>query len=447
MLDKLTAISPIDGRYWDKVKDLSDFFSEFALMRYRILVEIEYFISLCQLPLPELKDIDRTKFKSLRKIYREFSIEEARKIKQIEAEINHDVKAVEYYIKQRFDDLGLSQYREFVHFGLTSQDINNTAIPYALSKFLHLIYYPTIEQLLRKLYDLASQWADITMLAHTHGQPASPTKLGKEIEVFIERLQKQLGLMRLIPISAKFGGAVGNFNSHVAAYPDIDWLEFANSFVNHVLSLERSQITTQIDHYDHLSSLFDSVRRINVILIDFAQDIWLYVLKGYLKLKIIPQEVGSSTMPHKVNPIDFENAEGNLKMANAIFDFLSNKLPVSRLQRDLSDSTVMRNLGVPFAHTILALRSLMKGLDRLQVDTDKISRDLEQNWVVVAEAIQTILRRYGYRQPFEKLKQLTRTGKAISKHDIHKFIDSLDIDQELKKHLKQITPFNYTGIF
>ncbi len=447
MLNNLTAISPIDGRYWEKVKDLSDFFSEFALIRYRILIEIEYFISLCQLPLPELKDIDRTKFKSLRRIYREFNIDQAKEVKQIEAQINHDVKAVEYYLRQRFDELGLGQYKEFIHFGLTSQDINNTAIPYALSKFLHLIYYPTIEQLLRKLYDLASQWADVTMLSHTHGQPASPTKLGKELEVFIERLQKQLGLMRLIPVSAKFGGAVGNFNAHVAAYPDIDWIEFANSFVNHVLSLERSQITTQIDHYDHLASLFDNVRRLNVILIDFAQDIWLYILKGYLKLKINPQEVGSSTMPHKVNPIDFENAEGNLKLANAIFDFLSNKLPVSRLQRDLTDSTVIRNIGVPFAHTILAFRSLMKGMDKLEADLDKINKDLEQNWAVVAEAIQTILRRHGYDQPFEKLKQLTRTHRPVTKHDIHKFIDSLDVDKELKKQLKQITPFNYTGIY
>ncbi len=447
MLTSLTAISPIDGRYWDKVKELSDFFSEYALIKYRVLIEVEYFISLCELPLPELSDLPRQKFRQLRQIYRKFTQEDALRIKEIEKVINHDVKAVEYFLKEKFDELDLSKYKEFIHFGLTSQDINNTAIPYALSKFMYLIYYPTVEELLRKMYDLAADWYDITILAHTHGQPASPTKLGKEIEVFIERIQKQLGLMRLIPFSAKFGGATGNFNAHSVAYPEIDWVEFANSFVNHVLSLERSQITTQIDHYDHLASLLDNVRRINVILVDFAQDIWLYISMNYLRQKINKNEVGSSTMPHKVNPIDFENAEGNLKIANALFDFLSNKLPVSRLQRDLTDSTVLRNLGVPFAHTILAIKSLLKGMGKLEPDLDGIKRDLEDNWAVVAEAIQTVLRRYGYPQPYEKLKQLTRTSSRITKQDIHDFIDSLEVSQDIKDKLKQITPFNYTGVY
>ena len=447
MLTSLTAISPIDGRYWDKVKELSDFFSEYALIKYRVLIEVEYFISLCELPLPELSDLPRQKFRQLRQIYRKFTQEDALRIKEIEKVINHDVKAVEYFLKEKFDELDLSKYKEFIHFGLTSQDINNTAIPYALSKFMYLIYYPTVEELLRKMYDLAADWYDITILAHTHGQPASPTKLGKEIEVFIERIQKQLGLMRLIPFSAKFGGATGNFNAHSVAYPEIDWVEFANSFVNHVLSLERSQITTQIDHYDHLASLLDNVRRINVILVDFAQDIWLYISMNYLRQKINKNEVGSSTMPHKVNPIDFENAEGNLKIANALFDFLSNKLPVSRLQRDLTDSTVLRNLGVPFAHTVLAIKSLLKGMGKLEPDLDGIKRDLEDNWAVVAEAIQTVLRRYGYPQPYEKLKQLTRTSSRITKQDIHDFIDSLEVSQDIKDKLKQITPFNYTGVY
>ncbi len=447
MLTSLTAISPIDGRYWEKVKELSDYFSEFALIKYRVLIEVEYFISLCELPLPELSELPRQKFKQLRQIYRKFSQDEALRIKEIEKDINHDVKAVEYFLKEKFDQLGLSKYKEFIHFGLTSQDINNTAIPYALSKFMYHIYYPAIEELLRKIYDLAADWSDITILAHTHGQPASPTKLGKEIEVFIERIQKQLGLMRLIPFSAKFGGATGNFNAHSVAYPDIDWVEFANSFVNHVLSLERSQMTTQVDHYDHLAALLDNVRRINTILIDFAQDIWLYISMNYLRQKINKNEVGSSTMPHKVNPIDFENAEGNLKLANAMFDFLSNKLPVSRLQRDLTDSTVLRNLGVPFAHTILAMKSLLKGMSKLEPNLEGINRDLEENWAVVAEAIQTVLRRYGYPQPYEKLKELTRTSGRITKQDIHDFIDSLEISQQLKEKLKQITPFNYTGIY
>ncbi len=443
----LQAISPIDGRYWSKVEDLSDFFSEYALIRFRVIIEIEYFIALCQIPLPQLNKITKTDIKKIRTIYKQFSIDEAQKIKDIENNTNHDVKAVEYYIKEKFEQLGYGQYKEFVHFGLTSQDVNNTAVPYALYKFMHMIYYPLIEELIRKLYDLASGWADITMLSHTHGQPASPTKLGKEIEVFIERLQKQLGLLRLVPFSAKFGGAVGNFNAHKAAYPDIDWEQFANSFVNHVLSLERSQTTTQIEHYDNLAALMDNIRRINVILKDLAQDMWLYISMEYLKQKVTKGEVGSSTMPHKVNPIDFENAEGNLGLANALFDFMSNKLPVSRLQRDLTDSTVLRNLGVPFAHTIIAIKSLLKGLSKIEANKNKIEQDLEENWAVVAEAIQTILRREGYPEPYEKLKELTRTGEKITAQTIHKFIKSLDIKEEVKQELLKITPFNYTGIY
>ncbi len=447
MLSKLTAISPVDGRYWDKVQELSEFFSEYALIKFRLIIEIEYFIALCEIPLPQLEGFGRENFKKLRKIYRQFDQTQALRVKEIESRINHDVKAVEYYIKEQFDQLGLGKYKEFVHFGLTSQDINNTAIPFALSKFMYMVYYPLVEELLRKLYDLAASWSDITMLAFTHGQPASPTKLGKEIEVNIERIQKQLGLMRLIPFSAKFGGATGNFNAHKAAYPDIDWVEFANSFVNHVLSLERSQTTTQIEHYDHLAALLDSVRRINVILIDLAQDFWLYISKNYIKQRINPQEVGSSAMPHKVNPIDFENAEGNLKLANALFGFLAEKLPVSRLQRDLTDSTVIRNLGVPFAHTVIAFKSLLRGFEKVEANQEAISKDLDENWAVVAEAIQTILRREGYPQPYEKLKELTRVNTVITRQRIHEFIDSLDIDSKVKDELKQITPFNYTGIY
>ena len=447
MPEPLKAISPIDGRYWNKVEDLSEFFSEYALIRFRLVIEIEYFIALCQIPLPQLADLKKKDFQNIRKIYRNFSIEQAQKIKDIEKTTNHDVKAVEYYIKQKMDDLGYGRYKEFIHFGLTSQDINNTAIPYALSKFMHFVYYPQLDELIRKLYDIASRWADITILAHTHGQPASPTKLGKEIEVYIERLQKQMGLLRLVPFSAKFGGAVGNFNAHKVAYPDIDWEQFANSFVNHVLSLERSQTTTQIEHYDNLAALMDNVRRINVILKDFAQDMWLYISMEYIKQRVVKNEVGSSTMPHKVNPIDFENAEGNLGVANAFFDFMSNKLPVSRLQRDLTDSTVLRNLGVPFAHTIIAIKSLLKGLSKVEANKEKIAQDLENNWAVVAEAIQTILRREGYPEPYEKLKELTRTNERITRQTIQQFIDSLDISEQVKEELRQITPFNYTGIY
>ena len=447
MPSSLLAISPVDGRYWSKVEQLADFFSEYALIRFRVIIEIEYFIALCQIPLPQLKDLRKKDYKKIRDIYKKFNLDEAQKVKDLEKQTNHDVKAVEYYIKQKFEQLGYSQYKEFIHFGLTSQDINNTAIPYALHKFMHMVYYPQIEGLIRKLYDLASRWADITMLSHTHGQPASPTKLGKEIEVYIERLQKQLGLLRLVPYSAKFGGAVGNFNAHKVAYPDVDWEQFANSFVNHVLSLERSQTTTQIEHYDNLAALMDNVRRINVILKDFAQDMWLYISMEYLRQRVVKNEVGSSTMPHKVNPIDFENAEGNLGVANALFDFMSNKLPVSRLQRDLTDSTVLRNLGVPFAHTIIAIKSLNKGLGKIEANKEKIEQDLEDNWAVVAEAIQTILRREGYPEPYEKLKELTRTGGKITRQVIQDFIKSLDIKEEVKQELLKITPFNYTGIY
>ena len=446
MLTELTAISPIDGRYRDKVEILSEFFSEYALMRFRLIIEIEYFIALCELPLPQLKDFSKDDFRRIRKIYRKFSLDDAKRIKEIEATLNHDVKAVEYFLREKFDQLGLSKYKPFIHFALTSQDINNTAIPLALQKFMNIVYYPTIEELIRKLYEIAAEWADITMIARTHGQPASPTKLGKEVEVFIERLQKQLGLMRLIPYSAKFGGATGNFNAHVVAYPDINWVEFANSFVNHVLGLERSQTTTQIEHYDNLAALLDNVRRINVILKDLAQDFWLYISMDYLKQKINPDEVGSSTMPHKVNPIDFENAEGNLGVANALFDHLSNKLPVSRLQRDLTDSTVLRNLGVPFAHTIIAMKSLLKGLNKVEANREKIKQDLENNWVVIAEAIQTILRREGYEDAYEKLKQFTRTNNKLTKQDFEQFINSLDIPENIKNELLKITPHNYTGI-
>ncbi len=446
-LEPLTAISPIDGRYRNKTEELADYFSEFALIKYRVFVEIEYFIALCRIPLPQLKDFDKQNFKKLRKIYTDFTLEDAKKVKQIEKTTNHDVKAVEYFLQEEFKKHGLEKYIPFIHFGLTSQDINNTAIPYALNAAMKEVYFPELEKVLGELYTLASEWADIPMLSRTHGQPASPTRLGKEIEVFIERLQKQIALLNLIPISAKFGGAVGNFNAHKAAYPDIDWEEFANSFVNHVLGLERSQITTQIDHYDNLAALLDNLKRINTILTDLSRDIWLYISFEYFKQKIDNQEVGSSTMPHKVNPIDFENAEGNLGIANAIFTHLSAKLPISRLQRDLTDSTVIRNLGVPLAHTLIAFKSLTKGLKKLTVNIEKINQDLNENWIVVAEAIQTILRREGFSDAYEQLKNLTRTNEKITKDKILQFIDNLPVSQKVKNELKKITPFNYTGIF
>ncbi|MFN8254089.1 MAG: adenylosuccinate lyase [Bacteroidales bacterium] len=445
-LNKLTAISPVDGRYRNKTEVLSKYFSEFALIKYRVLVEIEYFIALCELPVEQLKGIDKKVYKQLRHLYLNFTLEDAKKIKDFEKTTNHDVKAVEYFIKEQFTSLALDQYKEFIHFGLTSQDINNTAIPYSLQEAVNYAYNPIFDRLITKLSELAEKWSEIPMLARTHGQPASPTRLGKEIDVFIERLQKQFSLMRFIPYSAKFGGATGNFNAHKVAYPQIDWAEFANSFVNHVLNLDRSQTTTQIEHYDNLAALFDNMKRINTILIDLCRDFWTYISMDYFKQTIKKGEIGSSAMPHKVNPIDFENAEGNLGIANAIFEHLSDKLPVSRLQRDLTDSTVLRNVGVPFSHTIIAFESLLKGLEKLMLNEEALQRDLEANWAVVAEAIQTILRRENYPKPYEALLDLTRTHEAINKETMHRFIDKLHVNEKVKEELKQISPFNYTGI-
>jgi adenylosuccinate lyase len=445
-LSNLTAISPVDGRYRGKTKVFAKYFSEFALIKYRVLVEIEYFIALCELPIEPLKTIDKKVYKQLRHIYNEFSLADAEKIKEIEKTTNHDVKAVEYFIKEKFDDFGLMKFKEFIHFGLTSQDINNTAIPYSLQDAMNYVFNPILERLVTKLSELAEKWAEVPMLARTHGQPASPTRLGKEIDVFIERIQKQTSLLRFIPYSAKFGGATGNFNAHKVAYPNINWAEFANSFVNHVLNLDRSQTTTQIEHYDNLAAIFDSIKRINNILLDLSRDFWAYISMEYFKQEIKKGEIGSSAMPHKVNPIDFENAEGNFGMANAIFEHLAGKLPISRLQRDLTDSTVLRNIGVPFAHTIIAFESLLKGLGKIVLNKAAIEADLESNWAVVAEAIQTVLRRENYPNPYEALLNLTRTNEAITKASIHKFIDGLDISAALKKELKAISPSNYTGI-
>ena len=445
-LSLLTAISPIDGRYRNSLDKLDSYFSELALIRYRVMVEIEYFIALCELPLPQLKGIDGKTLSSLRSIYKDFSALDAKAVKEIEKRTNHDVKAVEYFVKDKFKELGITKQLEFVHFGLTSQDINNTAFPCMLRDAGHEVYYPTLDMLLEKLEQLAQVWSDVSMLARTHGQPASPTRLGKEISVFVERINKQVNLLRKVPVSAKFGGATGNFNAHHVAYPNVDWVDFANTFVNDVLGLERSQITTQIEHYDNLAATFDNLKRINVILIDFCRDIWTYISMDYFKQKIKEGEVGSSAMPHKVNPIDFENAEGNLGIANAIFEHLSEKLPISRLQRDLTDSTVMRNIGVPFAHTILSLKAILKGLQKLVINPTAINADLERNWIVVSEAIQTILRREGYANPYEALKDLTRTNKAVSKEQLHNFIDTLEVSTSVKDELKMITPFNYTGV-
>ncbi len=444
-LNSLTAISPVDGRYRKKTGKLDAYFSEFALIRYRLCVEIEYFIALYELPLPQLQAMNKERIMDLRKLYADFNLTHAQRIKEIEKITNHDVKAVEYYLKEEFDRIGLGAFREFIHFALTSQDINNTATPLSLKDAIKTVYLPLFEAVLDKLGSLAAEWNNIPMLAHTHGQPASPTKLGKELMVFIERLKIQSGQFRQIPFSAKFGGAVGNFNAHVAAYPEIDWVAFGNRLVNDVLGLSRSQTTTQIEHYDNLAALFDSMKRINTILIDLNRDIWTYISMEYFKQKIKPGEIGSSTMPHKVNPIDFENSEGNLGIANTIFEHLSAKLPVSRLQRDLTDSTVLRNIGVPVAHTVIALDSLLKGLDKLLLNEPKINEDLEKNWSVVAEAIQTILRREGYPKPYEALKELTRINQVITRDTIHTFIDGLEINREVKKELKQITPHNYTG--
>ena len=442
----LTAISPIDGRYRNKVDELGLYFSEYALIKYRLLVEIEYFIALCELPLPQLKGIDSDKFKNLRKIHEEFTIEDAGEVKEMENTINHDVKAVEYFLKKKFENLGFENYKEFIHFGLTSQDINNTAIPYSLRDAIHDVYYPLLDEVIIKLDRLATEWESIPMLARTHGQPASPTRLGKEIKVFTERLVRQLTLLKSVPCSAKFGGATGNFNAHHVAYPEIDWVKFGNDFVNITLGLDRSQTTTQIEHYDNLAAIFDNLKRINTILIDLVRDFWTYISMDYFKQSIKKDEVGSSTMPHKVNPIDFENSEGNLGIANAMFEHLSSKLPVSRLQRDLTDSTVLRNIGVPIAHTVIAMKSLLKGLEKSIVNTDKIKKDLEENWSVVGEAIQTILRREGYPNAYEKLKELTRTRKTINKIAIQEFIRKLEVSEKIKKELLEITPENYTGV-
>jgi adenylosuccinate lyase len=445
-ISKLSALSPIDGRYRQQVDELAVFFSEYALIRYRVYVEIEYFIALCAVPLPPLRGIKEKQLEKIRKIYREFRIEDAGKIKEIEKVTNHDVKAVEYYIKDEFRRTGFGDYAEFVHFGLTSQDINNTAVPLSMRNAVHEVYYPLVEQLLDKLDELTGKWADIPMLARTHGQPASPTRLGKEIKVFHQRIYKQIGLLKSIPCSAKFGGATGNFNAHHVAYPSVDWNRFADNFVNEILGLDRTRVTTQIEHYDNLAASFDNLKRINVILIDLCRDVWTYISMDYFRQTIKKGEIGSSAMPHKVNPIDFENAEGNLGIANALFTHLSAKLPVSRLQRDLTDSTVLRNIGVPFAHTVIALKAILKGLAKLKVNRDAIDSDLQQNWIVIAEAVQTILRREGYPDPYEALMALTRTHRKITREDFHGFIDSLDINNEVKEELRAITPFNFTGI-
>ncbi|WP_027067325.1 adenylosuccinate lyase [Maribacter sp. Hel_I_7] len=445
-LNALNAISPIDGRYSSKTNSLSAYFSEEALIKYRVRVEIEYFIALCEIPLPQLSSFDVSKFDALRKIYTDFSTSDAQEIKEIEKTTNHDVKAVEYFIKKAFDSLGLSQFKEFIHFGLTSQDINNTAIPLSIKEAMNDVYVPQYFELLEKLDVLTLEWSDIPMLARTHGQPASPTRLGKEIMVYVVRLKEQFNLLNDIPSAAKFGGATGNFNAHLVAYPNIDWRAFGQKFVQEKLGLQHSFPTTQIEHYDHLAALFDGLKRINTIVLDLDRDFWTYVSMDYFKQKIKAGEVGSSAMPHKVNPIDFENSEGNLGIANAIFEHLSAKLPVSRLQRDLTDSTVLRNVGVPFAHTLIAFQSTLKGLNKLLLNKEKFEQDLENNWAVVAEAIQTILRRESYPNPYEALKGLTRTNEKINKDSIANFIDTLEVSDEIKKELKQISPSNYTGI-
>ena len=444
-LNFLTAISPIDGRYRQKVDELDLYFSEFGLIRYRLIVEIEYFIALCNIPLPQLLDFKKDNFKVLRSIYEDFDLTDAEKIKEREKITNHDIKAIEYFLKEKFFQSGWGKWSEFIHFGLTSQDINNTAIPISIKDAMINVYIPILYELRETLAAFADEWKDIPMLARTHGQPASPTRLGKEIEVFIARIDGQTKYFGQIPYSAKFGGATGNFNAHKVAYPDIDWFSFANNFVNEELGLERSQPTTQIEHYDNLAALFDNMRRINVILIDMARDFWLYISMDYFRQKIKKGEIGSSAMPHKVNPIDFENGEGNLGFANAIFEHLSMKLPISRLQRDLSDSTVLRNIGVPIGHSLIAFHSLLKGLHKLIVNEDKIKSDLENNWAVVAEAIQTILRREGYPNPYEALLDLTRTNQKITHESISHFIENLDLTDKVKAELKAITPFNYTG--
>ena len=443
-LSSLNALSPLDGRYRSKIESLVPYFSELALFRYRVWIEIEYFIALCEIPLPALTSFPKEKYESLRQLYQSFNENDAIKIKEIEKKINHDVKAVEYYIKEKFTSFGLSIYQEFIHFGLTSQDINNTATPLSLKHAFENSVYPSIKTTIQKLEELADEWKYIPMLARTHGQPASPTTVGKELFVFVERLENQLILLKKIPFTAKFGGATGNLNAHYVAYPTIDWIEFSNQFIQTV-GLERNQYTTQIEHYDHIAALCDAMKRIGTILIDLNRDIWQYISMNYFSQKINSNEVGSSAMPHKVNPIDFENAEGNVGIANALFEFLAAKLPISRLQRDLTDSTVLRNLGVPFGHFLLAIQSLEKGLSKLELNKSEIEKELENHWEIIAEAIQTILRRESYPEPYEKMKTLTRKNEKITKELLHQFIDSLDIKNEIKTELKKITPSNYIG--
>lgn len=445
-LNELNAISPIDGRYRNKTVSLAPFFSEEALIRYRVRVEIEYFIALCELPLPQLTGVNPSLFDSLRSIYTQFTTDDALAIKEIEKTTNHDVKAVEYFIKDAFDKLGLAKYKEFIHFGLTSQDVNNTAIPLSMKESFERVYLPLLINVVSKLKELSVEWAAIPMLARTHGQPASPTRLGKEFSVFVERLEEQLRQLFNIPFAAKFGGATGNYNAHHVAYPQVDWKKFGTSFVEETLGLHHSFPTTQVEHYDHMAAFFDCLKRINTILIDLDRDVWTYVSMDYFKQKIKAGEIGSSAMPHKVNPIDFENSEGNLGIANAIFEHLAAKLPLSRLQRDLTDSTVLRNIGVPIGHTLIGFEATLKGLNKLLLNPSKLAEDLERNWAVVAEAIQTILRREGYPNPYEALKGLTRTNEQMNKETIHKFIETLDVSAAVKKELLQITPSNFVGI-
>jgi len=446
-LDALTAVSPIDGRYRSKTESLADYFSEYALIRYRVRVEIEYFITLCELPLPQLESFNSALFEQLRDIYRNFDEASAARVKEIESITNHDVKAVEYFIKEEFDKIGgLDDYKEFIHFGLTSQDINNTSVPLSVKEALEEVFYPQVEELIAQLKEYAEAWKDVPMLAKTHGQPASPTRLGKEVEVYVYRLSEQLAILRNCKMTAKFGGATGNFNAHHVAYPQHDWRAFGNRFVSEKLGLEREQWTTQISNYDHLGSVFDAIRRINTIIIDLDRDFWMYISMEYFKQKIKAGEVGSSAMPHKVNPIDFENSEGNLGIANAILQFLAQKLPVSRLQRDLTDSTVLRNVGVPIGHSVIAIQSTLKGLRKLILNEEKLREDLENTWAVVAEAIQTILRREAYPHPYEALKALTRTNEKMTEETIHAFVQTLNVSDSVKAELMAITPYNYTGI-
>jgi len=445
-LNKLTAISPVDGRYRSKTEALSDYFSEYGLIKYRVMVEVEYFIALCQAGVPQLSDVNTGLFEGLRKIYTDFSVKDAQKVKDIEKVTNHDVKAVEYFVKEQFETLGLESYKEFIHFGLTSQDINNTATPLSLKDAMQTVYYPMLDQLTQELELLATAWDKIPMLARTHGQPASPTRLGKEIRVFIERLDVQLEQLEEIPVPAKFGGATGNMNAHVVTYPEIDWFQFGEQFVGEVLGLKRSWPTTQIEHYDNLAAMFHTFERINTILLDLARDIWTYISMSYFKQKIKKGEIGSSAMPHKVNPIDFENAEGNLGLANAIYAHMAVKLPISRLQRDLTDSTVLRNVGMPLGHTVIAMQSLIKGLNKLIVNETAIRADLERNWAVVAEAIQSILRRENFPKPYEALLELTRTNEEVTGETIRKFIEGLSVSEAVREELLNITPWNYTGL-